>query len=120
MPPILLPALMPSGIAGTARRPLPRRSDGHVAEWLRNGLQNRVLRFNSGRGLQVFNYLAEVAESHFHTSVDRQYNIGFSSGNSFSQRAQECTRDFPAGGTLAGPRVGYQLMRTMKNHFSPA
>jgi hypothetical protein len=25
---------------------------GHVAEWLRNGLQNRVLRFNSGRGLQ--------------------------------------------------------------------
>ena len=26
---------------------------GHVAEWLRNGLQNRVLRFNSGRGLQL-------------------------------------------------------------------
>jgi hypothetical protein len=25
--------------------------DGHVAEWLRNGLQNRVPRFNSGRGL---------------------------------------------------------------------
>src|ERR1700722_2082084 len=28
--------------------------DGHVAEWLRNGLQNRVPRFNSGRGLQQF------------------------------------------------------------------
>jgi prepilin-type processing-associated H-X9-DG protein len=27
-------------------------ADGHVAEWLRNGLQNRVPRFNSGRGLQ--------------------------------------------------------------------
>ena len=27
--------------------------DGHVAEWLRNGLQNRVPRFNSGRGLQT-------------------------------------------------------------------
>src|SRR5712691_7768710 len=26
---------------------------GHVAEWLRNGLQNRVPRFNSGRGLQL-------------------------------------------------------------------
>src|SRR5215510_887463 len=26
---------------------------GHVAEWLRNGLQNRVPRFNSGRGLQT-------------------------------------------------------------------
>jgi hypothetical protein len=26
---------------------------GHVAEWLRNGLQNRVLRFNSGRGLHL-------------------------------------------------------------------
>jgi hypothetical protein len=29
---------------------------GHVAEWLRNGLQNRVPRFNSGRGLH-FNLL---------------------------------------------------------------
>ena len=28
--------------------------DGHVAEWLRNGLQNRVPRFNSGRGLQPY------------------------------------------------------------------
>ena len=28
------------------------RTEGHVAEWLRNGLQNRVPRFNSGRGLQ--------------------------------------------------------------------
>src|SRR5438067_134536 len=27
---------------------------GHVAEWLRNGLQNRVPRFNSGRGLQAY------------------------------------------------------------------
>src|SRR5262245_18645580 len=26
---------------------------GHVAEWLRNGLQNRVPRFNSGRGLHL-------------------------------------------------------------------
>ena len=25
---------------------------GHVAEWLRSGLQNRIPRFNSGRGLQ--------------------------------------------------------------------
>jgi hypothetical protein len=34
--------------------------DGHVAEWLRNGLQNRVPRFNSGRGLQ---HLAEFDQS---------------------------------------------------------
>ena len=27
--------------------------DGHVAEWLRSGLQNRLLRFNSGRGLHI-------------------------------------------------------------------
>ena len=26
---------------------------GHVAEWLRNGLQNRVHQFNSGRGLHI-------------------------------------------------------------------
>src|SRR5690349_10664967 len=30
---------------------------GHVAEWLRNGLQNRVPRFNSGRGLHFLRYL---------------------------------------------------------------
>ncbi len=30
------------------------KAQGHVAEWLRNGLQNRVHRFNSGRGLQHF------------------------------------------------------------------
>ena len=28
--------------------------EGHVAEWLRTGLQNRVRRFNSGRGLHKF------------------------------------------------------------------
>ena len=28
---------------------------GHVAEWLRNGLQNRVHQFNSGRGLHQYN-----------------------------------------------------------------
>jgi hypothetical protein len=27
-------------------------ANGHVAEWLRSGLQNRLPRFNSGRGLQ--------------------------------------------------------------------
>ena len=26
---------------------------GHVAEWLRSGLQNRLRRFNSGRGLHL-------------------------------------------------------------------
>src|SRR6266516_1342957 len=31
---------------------------GHVAEWLRSGLQNRLPRFNSGRGLQEINNLA--------------------------------------------------------------
>jgi hypothetical protein len=30
---------------------------GHVAEWLRNGLQNRVHQFNSGRGLHNINDL---------------------------------------------------------------
>jgi hypothetical protein len=33
---------------------------GHVAEWLRSGLQNRLHQFNSGRGLQ---YLAKVCFS---------------------------------------------------------
>jgi hypothetical protein len=30
---------------------------GHVAEWLRNGLQNRVHQFNSGRGLQTTEFI---------------------------------------------------------------
>src|SRR5262249_45174634 len=33
--------------------PRPRSAHGHVAEWLRSGLQNRLPRFNSGRGLQL-------------------------------------------------------------------
>src|SRR3979409_409941 len=28
---------------------------GHVAEWLRSGLQNRLHQFNSGRGLHQYN-----------------------------------------------------------------
>src|SRR5262249_17450066 len=35
----------------TTPAPHQIKSLGHVAEWLRNGLQNRVPRFNSGRGL---------------------------------------------------------------------
>ena len=34
---------------------------GHVAEWLRNGLQNRVHQFNSGRGLQL--YLVDITQN---------------------------------------------------------
>src|SRR3984885_10456807 len=37
---------------GVAAGP-PKTTYGHVAEWLRSGLQNRLPRFNSGRGLQV-------------------------------------------------------------------
>jgi hypothetical protein len=37
-----------------------------VAEWLRNGLQNRVPRFNSGRGLHnLLNGLAEIFSGPF-------------------------------------------------------
>jgi hypothetical protein len=35
-----------------------------VAEWLRNGLQNRVPRFNSGRGLHKINDLESFHFSH--------------------------------------------------------
>jgi hypothetical protein len=53
---------------------------GHVAEWLRNGLQNRVPRFNSGRGLQQINDLAgidvkppeQVNDSSTNTKIDRE------------------------------------------------
>src|SRR5215813_2227539 len=65
-----LPAGSRSCIAGLAKRAANgyfasdiRAPQGHVAEWLRNGLQNRVPRFNSGRGLQ---YLAEFTTGILH------------------------------------------------------
>src|SRR6267378_2341175 len=45
---------------------------GHVAEWLRNGLQNRVHQFNSGRGLQTFQILRPPAEINCHRIATRQ------------------------------------------------
>ena len=39
---------LPKGLASL----MYRSPEGHVAEWLRSGLQNRLPRFNSGRGLQ--------------------------------------------------------------------
>jgi hypothetical protein len=45
---------------------------GHVAEWLRNGLQNRVHQFNSGRGLHLFRHLAGLCEATKFSSVFRQ------------------------------------------------
>jgi hypothetical protein len=47
---------------GRRRLVLPKTPHGHVAEWLRSGLQNRLPRFNSGRGLQVL--IPERTASH--------------------------------------------------------
>jgi hypothetical protein len=49
-------------LAGRGRLPEPLivyidpRRWGHVAEWLRSGLQNRLHQFNSGRGLHQSNH----------------------------------------------------------------
>ena len=45
---------------------------GHVAEWLRNGLQNRVHQFNSGRGLHLFKYLEDDRGTTKFSSAFRQ------------------------------------------------
>ena len=39
---------------------------GHVAEWLRSGLQNRLHQFNSGRGLQQNQPLTGAARPDCH------------------------------------------------------
>jgi hypothetical protein len=39
--------------SGLPAAPAAGNAYGHVAEWLRSGLQNRLPRFNSGRGLQL-------------------------------------------------------------------
>ncbi len=51
----VLPVRRASCIAGLLSEQFERL--GHVAEWLRSGLQNRLRRFNSGRGLHSF-YIA--------------------------------------------------------------
>ena len=60
-----LPARTRSCIAGPAQRRTAQvdAAHGHVAEWLRNGLQNRVLRFNSGRGLQLSKSTQKIASA---------------------------------------------------------
>jgi hypothetical protein len=47
-------------------------TNGHVAEWLRSGLQNRLPRFNSGRGLQ----LQIKKHDRFRTMGDAQWRRG--------------------------------------------
>jgi hypothetical protein len=42
---------------GLTAAPAAGNAYGHVAEWLRSGLQNRLPRFNSGRGLHSQNFL---------------------------------------------------------------
>jgi hypothetical protein len=46
---------------------------GHVAEWLRSGLQNRLLRFNSGRGLHQINHLAMTSTAAAEGFADCSY-----------------------------------------------
>src|SRR5262249_9134433 len=49
---LVVPLPIPSVIAMAAAGGSPHTPQaGHVAEWLRSGLQNRLRRFNSGRGL---------------------------------------------------------------------
>jgi hypothetical protein len=71
---------------------------GHVAEWLRNGLQNRVHQFNSGRGLQSFQILRARPEVHCHPIATGR------AANPFLIR----TPDLCKGGlhNLGGARVG--------------
>ena len=47
---------------GLTAAPAAGNAYGHVAEWLRSGLQNRAPRFNSGRGLQQNQGLRRTAK----------------------------------------------------------
>jgi hypothetical protein len=44
-----------AGVLASANDRKSNAGYGHVAEWLRSGLQNRLPRFNSGRGLHLHN-----------------------------------------------------------------
>jgi hypothetical protein len=45
--------MVSAGVGNRTRAELQTVTHGHVAEWLRSGLQNRLPRFNSGRGLHA-------------------------------------------------------------------
>ena len=62
---------------------------GHVAEWLRNGLQNRVHQFNSGRGLHQYNqWLALIVEETARGSASPQQAAYQPSGNGMNGQAR--------------------------------
>jgi hypothetical protein len=51
---------------------------GHVAEWLRSGLQNRLHQFNSGRGLQQYQSLKKKSSSRSSLVSDSSARTGSS------------------------------------------
>jgi hypothetical protein len=57
---------------------------GHVAEWLRNGLQNRVHQFNSGRGLHQYNQLLAWTFSEAKTVAFRRWEPAHGRSSAYS------------------------------------
>ena len=88
---------------------LPIPKDGHVAEWLRNGLQNRVPRFNSGRGLQPsLAQRVKVARRSFMRR--RATRVAASYGKAAQAKPRQTHRDFRRIAAFkAGPALLYAL-----------
>jgi hypothetical protein len=70
---------------------------GHVAEWLRSGLQNRLPRFNSGRGLQQNQQFGERLKKRM---------VGKSVGLSVSNSAIRQRMKQPQPATVRSAKVG--------------
>ena len=69
---------------------------GHVAEWLRSGLQNRLPRFNSGRGLH-FNPFTHINALRLPAPVDdRPGEAKLRLGGSDRHNIVPCKMDFAA------------------------
>src|SRR5262249_2995943 len=80
-------------------------SQGHVAEWLRNGLQNRVPRFNSGRGLQKYQIL--IASSGQIAELDQPQGNGCGNGLACPALPRQAPPSrFFRGAATAAPALG--------------
>jgi hypothetical protein len=73
---------------------------GHVAEWLRNGLQNRVHQFDSGRGLHQFNQGLALIIGEVEASPPRRRRET-SAGDEKSRAGDESLARISAGGVPA-------------------
>jgi hypothetical protein len=80
---------IPMGVTDDETRAISASNKGHVAEWLRTGLQNRARRFNSGRGLHISSDQFDgAARPTTHVCIRAHFSAGAANGGIIEARAE--------------------------------